>query len=108
MFEESIILDVMILIKNRKNINEVVEPELDMENEESSMEVVAMLLNNVFEISSVRLTLPKDLTKLENKQLVRATMSRMLDQFENDPPILDPITILNEDIDLLQDSHVKI
>jgi hypothetical protein len=38
-----------------------------MENEESSMEVVAMLLSNIFEISSVRLTLPKDLTKVENK-----------------------------------------
>jgi hypothetical protein len=66
-FEESIIVDVMIMIKKRKNVNDNVEPELEMENEESNMEVVAMLLANIFEISSVRLSLPKDLTKIENK-----------------------------------------
>ena len=38
-----------------------------------------MLLSNILEVSAVKLNLPKDLTKLENKQLVKATMSRMLE-----------------------------
>lgn len=61
-FEESIIIDVMVNVKKSQS-NESVEPCLNLNDSNSSMEVVAMLLDNVFEISSVRFTLPKDLMK---------------------------------------------
>ena len=72
------------------------------------MEVVAMLLSNIYDISSVRLSLPKVLTQQDNKQLVKATMGRMLEQFDHEVPLLDPEAILGEDSHLLEGVHERI
>ena len=77
-FEETIIIDVMVNVKQKNSSTDSAEPCLNFNDPNSSMEVVAMLLDNIFEISSVRFTLPKDLMKQENKMLVKATMQKML------------------------------
>lgn len=60
-FEEQVIVDVMIHIQPRQNVADTVAPQTDLAAE-GSMEVVAMLLSNIYDISSVRLSLPKNLT----------------------------------------------
>ena len=65
------IVDVMLHIKLR-NKNE--EPGPAPLEEEGTMEVVPMLLDNIFELSSIRIELPDDLTVKENKMLVKETM----------------------------------
>ncbi len=61
----------MLHIKQRKKNEEPSPCKLD---EEGTMEVVPMLLDNVYEVSSVRIDLPDDLTKTENKMLVKETL----------------------------------
>lgn len=65
------IVDVMLHIKLR-NKNE--EPGPAPLEEEGIMEVVPMLLDNIYELSSIRIELPDDLTVKENKMLVKETM----------------------------------
>ena len=65
------IVDVMLHIKLR-NKNE--EPGPAPLEEEGTMEVVPMLLDNIYELSSIRIELPDDLTVKENKMLVKETM----------------------------------
>lgn len=64
----------MLHIKQRKKNEEPSPSRLD---EEGTMEVVPMLLDNVYEISSIRVDLPDDLTKNENKILVKETLKEV-------------------------------
>ena len=54
----------MLFIKLRKKNEEPSPAKLD---EEGSMEVIPVLLDNILEISSIKLDLPDDLTKNESK-----------------------------------------
>ena len=65
------IVDVMIHIKHRKK-NE--EPKPVMLSEPGEMEVIPMNLECIYEISSVRIMLPDDLTNYANKLLVKETL----------------------------------
>lgn len=69
------IVDVMLHIKNR-NKNE--EPFPAPIEEEGSMEVIPMLLDNIYELSSIRIELPDDLTRKENKALVKETLKEVI------------------------------
>lgn len=69
------IVDVMLHIKLR-NKNE--EPGPAPLEEEGTMEVVPMLLDNIYELSSIRIELPDDLTVKENKMLVKETMREVI------------------------------
>ena len=68
------IVDVMLHIKPR-NKNE--EPSPASLEEEGSMEVIPMLLDNIYELSSIRIELPDDLTIKENKMLVKETLKEV-------------------------------
>ena len=60
------------------------------------MEVVPMLLECIYEISSVRIMLPDDLTNAGNKLLVKETLQEVFNfikiekQFPNGFPSLNP------------------
>lgn len=68
------IVDVMLHIKPR-NKNE--EPSPGSIDEEGVMEVIPMLLDNIYELSSIRIELPDDLTRKENKALVKETLKEV-------------------------------
>ena len=70
------IVDVMLHIKLR-NKNE--EPGPAPLEEEGTMEVVPMLLDNIYELSSIRIELPDDLTVKENKMLVKETLREVFE-----------------------------
>ena len=69
--QDQFIVDVMIHIQHRKK-NE--EPKPAHLFEEGEMEVIPMLLECIYEISSVRIMLPDDLTNAGNKLLVKETL----------------------------------
>ncbi|MFO0131551.1 MAG: hypothetical protein ACK52J_03285 [bacterium] len=69
------IVDVMIHIQPRKK-NE--EPKPIMISEPGEMEVIPMNLDCIYEISSVRIMLPDDLTNFGNKLLVKETLIEVI------------------------------
>lgn len=69
------IVDVMLHIKPRNKNEEPIPAEID---QEGSMEVIPMLLDNIFELSSIRIELPDDLTNKENKALVKETLKEVI------------------------------
>lgn len=80
----------MLHIKIRKAKGDKVEPAAITESGE--MEIIPMLLTCIKEVSSVVLALPNDLIKKENKYLVKDTFREVLDHFNNQPPLMDPLT----------------
>jgi len=68
------IVDVMLHMKPR-NKNE--DPGPAPFDEEGTMEVIPMLLDNIYELSSIRIELPDDLTIKENKSLVKDTLKEV-------------------------------
>jgi len=65
------VLDVMLHIKPRKK-NEPPQPAAY--DEEGEMEVIPVLLETLWEISSIKLNLPNDLKQTSNKKLVKSTL----------------------------------
>lgn len=61
-------------IKKRKKNEEPVPVDYD---EEGDMEVIAMMLDTIVEISSIRINLPNDLTRTDNKLMVKETMKEV-------------------------------
>jgi ATP-dependent RNA helicase DOB1 len=62
-----------------------------------------MVLDTIIEISSVRLNLPDDLTRQENKILVKETMKEVLKSFSGELPMIDPL----KDMQINDDSLSK-
>ena len=85
---ETFIVDTLVHIKKRKN-NE--DPKPTDYFEEGEMEAIPMILDTIIDISSVRLNLPDDLTRLENKLLVKETMKEVLKSFAGELPMIDPL-----------------
>lgn len=71
-------MDVMLHIKSRKK-NE--EPKPVSITEPGEMEVIPVLLENIQELSSIRIMLPDDLTNAGNKLLVKETLLEINSQF---------------------------
>lgn len=96
------LVDVMVHINRRKK-NEDPSP-CPYSEEQGEMEVIPMLLSTVFEISSVRIMLPENLTLLQTKTQIRTTMRQVLKQFNNQLPVLSPckdMKIQNDNLDKL-------
>ena len=72
--EQMYIVDVMLHVKPRTK-NE--DPSPTPLEDEGSMEVIPMLLDNIYELSSIRIELPDDLTVKENKALVKETLKEV-------------------------------
>jgi ATP-dependent RNA helicase DOB1 len=69
------IVDVMVHIKPRNKNEEPIPTDVSNDGE---MEVIPMILENIYEISSVRIMLPDDLTIKNNKTLVKETMKEVI------------------------------
>ena len=69
-------MDVLVHIKPRSKNEEPVPTDVLNDGE---MEVIPMILDNIYEISSVRIMLPDDLTIKSNKILVKETMKEVKD-----------------------------
>lgn len=52
------------------------------------MEVIPVTLDSIFEVSSIRIMLPDDLTNAGNKMLVKETLIEIEKQFQEELPIL--------------------
>lgn len=52
------------------------------------MEVIPVTLDSIFEVSSIRIMLPDDLTNAGNKMLVKETLVEIEKQFQEELPIL--------------------
>lgn len=59
--------------------------------ETAQMRVVPISLDNIFKISSVRLKIPNDLKRPEQRQTVAKTVNAAKKQFGGEVPLLDPI-----------------
>ena len=72
------------------------------------MEVIPVVLESLYDISSVKLNLPNDLKDSKNKVLVRQTMIQLMKQFKNSIPLIDPVSDMKVDDEkldkLLKDS----
>lgn len=68
---ETFIVDVFLHIAKRKKNEDPVPADYF---EDGEMETIPMILDTIMEISAVRITLPDDLTKTDNKILVKETM----------------------------------
>ncbi|KAK4337313.1 hypothetical protein RND71_043599 [Anisodus tanguticus] len=65
---------------------------LPPENENSGeIKIITISLNNIIQISSVRIFIPKDLKSYDNKQSVKKSIRQVSKQFDNKIPLLDPI-----------------
>jgi len=81
--DETYIVDTFLHMKKRKK-NE--EPSPAGYSEEGEMEVMAMILDSIVEVSSVRINLPNDLTRADHKLMVKETLKEVnfiLKRFKN-------------------------
>ncbi|CAD8110149.1 unnamed protein product [Paramecium primaurelia] len=87
--EQSIILDVMLYVQKRKK-NEPLQPQLSYE-QDGELEIVPVSIEQLYEISTIKLNLPKDLRTNESKQQIKQTMIKLLKEFKGQPPLIHPI-----------------
>ena len=73
-FLENFVVDTLLHIKKRKK-NE--EPAPNDYSEEGDMEVLPMILDCIFEVSSIKINLPNDLTRSDNKMMVKETLKEV-------------------------------
>lgn len=71
---ETFIVDTLVHIKKRKKNEEPAPADYAGEGE---MEVIAMILDSIVEVSSIRINLPNDLTRTDNKLMVKETMKEV-------------------------------
>lgn len=69
--QDQYMVDVMLHIAPRAKSE---EPEPVSIGQEGTMEVIPVLLECVYEVSSIRIMLPDDLTNAGNKMLVKETL----------------------------------
>jgi len=74
-FLENYIVDTLVHIKKRKKNEEPVPIDY---SEEGDMEVLPMILDSIAEVSSIKINLPNDLTRADNKMMVKETMKEVL------------------------------
>ena len=73
-YKENFIIDTLVHINKRKK-NE--DPTPNSYSLEGEMEIIPMILDTVTDISSARINLPDDITKLENKVFIKETMKEV-------------------------------
>jgi len=98
--DETYIVDTFLHMKKRKK-NE--EPTPAGYNEEGEMEVMAMILDSIAEVSSVRINLPNDLTRADHKLMVKETLKEIVATYKGNLPLIDPIV----DMKINDESLVK-
>ncbi len=69
--EETFIVDTLVHIQKRKK-NE--DPQPASYQSEGDMEVLTLIIDTITDVSSVRINLPDEITKQENKILIKETM----------------------------------
>lgn len=72
--KENFIIDTLVHINKRKK-NE--DPTPNQYTNDGEMEIIPMILDTVTDVSSVRINLPDDITKLENKVFIKETMKEV-------------------------------
>lgn len=95
--QESYVIDVLLQVADNKSTGGRIVHELShgiqppAEGEQGKMEVVPVLLKCVESIGHVRLFLPQDLTKSEQKNTVRKSLEEVKRRFPDGIAVLDPI-----------------
>ncbi|RWS12921.1 superkiller viralicidic activity 2-like 2 [Dinothrombium tinctorium] len=83
-------LDVIINIDSAyERRNGEIRPPLA--GEKGDMKIVTFSLNNITQISSVRVFCPHDLKSHDSRESVRKTLNKVYKEFSNKVPLLDPI-----------------
>lgn len=88
--ETTYLIDILLCVdRSVDNKNSTLKPPL--EGSKGEMKLVAIDLENITQISSVRILIPEDLKSYDNRQSVGKSIREVLRQFENKVPLLDPI-----------------
>ena len=58
---------------------------------DGEMRVISVMLKNITQISSVRIFIPQDIKSYDSRQSVRKSISAVMKQFFDNPPLLDPV-----------------
>lgn len=67
------------------------------------MEVMPIALESLYEISSIKLHLPNDLTRKESKQIVLLTLRAVIEKYGEDVPMMHPVKDMKIDNDKLDE-----
>ena len=66
--------------------------------EEGEMEVMAMILDSIVEVSSVRINLPNDLTRADHKLMVKETLKEVMEKLYFSANFMNRLLLLIKEI----------
>lgn len=66
-----------------------------------------MVLDSIVEVSSIRINLPNDLTRAENKLLVKETMKEIIQTYKGVLPLIEPVKDMKIEDEGLEKSLTK-